>query len=170
MAGYVVIAADGALTHHQETPTLERINTAVGPEGWARVKLGYPVLSGFVNDCGLLAPDLYARNPVGACVLARLGASQQPYAGPVVITGWDDNPHGDDLEIRPLGSHQASALGAIHRQVVAALEGTESGSELATGLRAYAEHVRSAPAPLMESVQVESLEDLRRLLGGDRRG
>lgn len=165
MAGYVVIAADGVLTHHPEPPTLERINTAVGPEGWARVRL-LAGRSGFVNDCGFLAG--YDRNPVGACVLACLGAGRQPYAGPVVITGWDDNPAGDALEIRPLSDLELDSLTHTHRLVQKSLVGDDMEiPHLAPKLREYAEFVRSAPAP---GLTVLSGEDALRALRGDRRG
>lgn len=61
----------------------------IGPEGANRVRLDADYgAAGWVNDVGLLFPERYPRNVVGSIALVCMGATAQPYAGPVVITGW----------------------------------------------------------------------------------
>ncbi|MFD0852378.1 hypothetical protein ACFQ07_09095, partial [Actinomadura adrarensis] len=83
MSSYALITVDGALEFRKGNDWRDQL----GPEGRARVRTDEP-LAGFVNDCGLLFPEKYPRNVVGSLVLVALGAPIQPYAGPVVITGW----------------------------------------------------------------------------------
>ena len=172
MAGYVVISTDGTMVGYPEPPTLARIDAAVGPEGWARVRLDHG-LAGFVNDSGFLLPDTYPRNPVGACLLAAFGAGLQPYAGPVVVTGWDATPRAGS-EIRPFTETQQTAVSVAHGHVVRVLADRDVPAgvteEAAAGIRAYAGFVRSAPAPELQSVPVETLEELGRIVGSGRRG
>lgn len=176
--GYITIAADGTLTRHAGAPDARRIEREVGPPGWDQVPMGRDgvqrfaprqQLRGFVNDCGLLDPETYSRNPVGACVLAALGASGQPYAGTVVITGWD--PDSDSSEIRPLTEFDAADIERVHAAVRALLDDEEPspfGSGWDAQTVAYAEHVRSGATPEMTVVQADSLDELMRKLGGGR--
>lgn len=146
---YLVIEPDGTVRHEQETPTLDRIDAIVQHGGWARVNLARDWgLAGWVSDCGLISGA--PRNPVGACVLVTLGAAQQPYAGPVVITAYD---HGSDWGgPEPLEAGLVGALAGICDAVHDALAGRPlHGSWLSVewGLevREYAETVLVGEAP-----------------------
>jgi hypothetical protein len=118
---YALIAEDGTLRIEAGVPSIEKITELVGPEGWARV---YPHrefrATAWVNDCGLILPDQYARNVVGACVIASMGASTQPYAGPMVITGYafDEGGWPGDLPTTTI-----AAVRDIHTAVTAILAG-----------------------------------------------
>jgi hypothetical protein len=177
--GYITIAADGTLTRHPEEPDGQRIGQEVGPEGWDSVPMGRggipgrsprrpprQHLHGFVNDIGLLAPETYPRNPVGGCVLAAFGASQQPYAGTVVITGWD--PDSERSEIRPLGEFDVADIELVHAAVVGLLgrgEPSPFGPAWDAHVAAYAAVVRDGEVPPITVVSAH--------LGGDvpdRRG
>ena len=151
---YLIIDADGELHTQPATPTIDAINEAVGPEGWAFVPITYSrLMRAFVNDCGLVLPDTYRRNPVGAGVLATLGASQQPYAGPVVITGWGKHSW---TEIVGLDGFLVQVVTRLHTAVTAAIGDpaavTEFGAEWGEQIRAYAEHVRTAETPAMQFI------------------
>ncbi|MEI5520737.1 hypothetical protein WB388_08990 [Streptomyces brasiliscabiei] len=144
---YAVIAADGELTHHDGLLDWHKV---IGPEGKARVHLHGLAVAGWVNDCGLYDPKAYPRNITGSCVLAALGASIQPYAGPVVFTGWNpDNTRRGLIEIEPLPK-PVEHLDTVHGDVLKALAGqtpramSESWAEQ---IREIAEHARTAPTP-----------------------
>ncbi|WP_304455904.1 hypothetical protein [Nocardiopsis sp. YSL2] len=152
---YTVIATDGTLTAHDRDLDLR---AEVGPEGPARVRLATSVLAcAWVNDDGH-AQD-YPRNVVGSCVLLALGAAGLPYAGPVVLTGWDP--------IREIHSlTDPGLIERIHRDVLVALGQAErpdgpppNGRTLAweSDVREYAEWVGTAPAPTMQLVRVDGL-------------
>lgn len=146
---YAVIAADGGLTHHDGSPDWA---TVIGPEGKARVHLPGVAVTGWVNDVGLLYPKRYPFNMVGSVVLAALGASIQPYNGPVVFTGWD--PYSTDLglpEIRPL-PQPVDTLDTVHGDVLKALAGQTPRSmspSWAEQIREIADHIRTAPTPTL---------------------
>lgn len=166
---YLVIDTDGVLHERDEHPTAAVVEREVGPEGWDTVPLRqHPNLYGWVNDCGHLSPQRYPRNVVGSCVLACFGGSQQPYAGPVVVTGWD--PQSAGPEIRPLAPDLARAVRNVHRDVSAALAGQDP-AHLPPGwaetVRRFAEHVRTAPAP---TITVLSHDETLAYLRGERRG
>jgi hypothetical protein len=125
----------------------------VGPEGPAAVNIPpmtwapVPWFRGWVNDCGLVPgfEETYPRNLIGGLVLISMGAGAQPYAGPVVITGWDLRGHGDGPETRDLGDDQIAMIREIHADARRAMAG-EAGESLDSA-RAVAEWMRSAPAP-----------------------
>ncbi|MGW1796862.1 hypothetical protein ACWCQN_12835 [Streptomyces sp. NPDC001984] len=146
---HAIIAPDGELTHHDGELDWD---TLVGPEGPARVRLPGLTVSGWVNDVGHRFPDRYPRNITGSCVLVALGAAIQPYAGPVVFTGWDDdNTALGLLEICPL-PQPVAALDNIHGAVLKALAGQtprELSPSWAEQIREIAEHVRTAPTPTL---------------------
>jgi len=116
---YLVIDTDGALHIRDQTPTLDAINAEVGDGGKDQVRLRLAGARGFVNDVGFRAG--LPRNVVGSLLLMCCGASQQPYAGPVVITGWDD--YGRDTEIVPLPADVLGPLRALHADLRAILAG-----------------------------------------------
>ncbi|WP_137991213.1 hypothetical protein [Streptomyces vilmorinianum] len=135
-------------------------DTLVGPEGRSHVRLHPSLMSaGWANDCGHLFPETYARNIVGSCLLVAMGASAQPYAGPIVITGWDYlavlTARWDDFtagaEISSLQLPEDALLG-MHRRVRAAISGAAEPHSLEERdwireMRDFADFVRHAPAP-----------------------
>ncbi|WP_304452840.1 hypothetical protein [Nocardiopsis sp. YSL2] len=152
---YIVIAADGTLTAHDRDLDLR---SEVGPEGPARVRLATSVLAaGWTNDDG--HAQGYPRNTVGSCVLLALGAVGLPYAGPVVLTGWDPI-----REIRSLTDR--GLIERTHRDVLVALGKAErpdgpppTPRTLAweSDVREYAGWVKDAPAPTMQLLQMDGL-------------
>jgi len=70
---------------------------------------------GWVVEAGMVVG--LERNPVGACVLASLGSTPMPIAGPVVFTGQAGRTYGlTDLDSAALG-----ALDTVYRAVLYAL-------------------------------------------------
>lgn len=165
MMRYLLVDQDGDL-HELHARDYRSALAQVGPEGWARVRL-HPagVLAGFVNDCGLLFPDRYRRNVVGSCLLVSLGASPMPYAGPVVLTNWDDNPWGDDVEVQSIDDdQQVKNLQTMHHDIrcLLGLEGLDEPlSDLAkpnwqNAMRKFVAWLADAPTPQMEIVTGEA--------------
>ncbi|MEV6791318.1 hypothetical protein AB0M87_04800 [Streptomyces sp. NPDC051320] len=147
---YIVISNEGDLTEHDGHLDFR---TLLGPEGKARVLLHSAyAAAGWVNDCGLLFPQQYPRNVIGSCVLAAMGADMQPYAGPIVFTGWDvANTALGRLELldtfRP-GLPELIAL--CHANVRRALAGepvVDLTPSWAEQTREIADHVRTAATP-----------------------
>lgn len=144
---FAVIQPDGALTIDERPVTMELVEEAVGPEGWNRA---YPRadcrMVGWLNDCGLLMPEKYPRNEVGGAVLAAMGAPQQPYAGPVVITGYDHGGSGGwPLDLDEL---RVQAQRALHAAVRSALAGEPDdlcpfGPDWAAEIRRFATQMRT---------------------------
>lgn len=161
-----IIDAEGRLRF--EKSGYMQLTDLVGPEGPARVRLdpGW-AMAGYVNDCGLLFPDDYPRNVVGSCVLNAMGARRQPYAGVVVIVGWNDQPY--DVEVCGLSEGQEDLVKDAHRCVLLALAGKPVGAFSLTSLdepwaahvRDFAEYVRTAETPkatlVNDPVQVEAM-------------
>ncbi len=116
---------DDAVTVLARSADLAVVNELVGEPGMGMVSL-HPAsrMRGYVNDEGHVRG--LPRNVTGSCVLVALGAATHPYAGPVVITGWEDT-HGMTSEIRDLTERQVFALGALHAAVHAMLAGEEGG-------------------------------------------
>jgi hypothetical protein len=154
---YLVIDPDGTVRHEQQAPTLERIDAIVQHGGWARVHVDPDWdMAGWVSDCGLVTGA--ARNPAGACVLATLGAGQQPYAGPVVITGYDhDSDWGGPEQLHPTQAVMLDGLVGAVRAVLAGRQATASWvtPEWVRQTREYAEMVRTAEAPGMRVLSPE---------------
>lgn len=147
MMRYAVISADGELTHHSGEPDWDNV---IGPEGRRRVYLPGLAVAAWVNDVGLLFPKRYPRNAVGSCVLAWLGASIQPYAGPVLFTGWNPaNTALGLLEICPL-PEPVDHLDTVHGDVLKALAGQtprDMSPSWAEQTREVAAYVRDVPTP-----------------------
>ncbi|HEY6116298.1 MAG TPA: hypothetical protein VI172_10095 [Candidatus Dormibacteraeota bacterium] len=144
---YAVIAPDGELTHHEGELDWEAL---IGVEGKVRVSLPGLSVAGWVNDVGLRFPERYPRNITGSCVLAVLGAPIQPYAGPVVFTGW--NPYNTALGLREIESlpQPVTTLDMVHGNVLKAIAGQtprDFSPSWAEQMREIAEHVRTAPTP-----------------------
>jgi hypothetical protein len=158
---YFVIQPDGAGAVHQSASREEflftDLETEVGAGGAARVSLnpGW-MMAGYVNDCG----HLYnlERNVVAGCLLGVLGAAQQPYAGPVVITGWDTRAtylgHLEVQSLTPAFVQTLTRIVADIRIVLGVDEGVLSyGDELwAADVRMFAAHIRDAATPTMRVV------------------
>lgn len=163
---YAVIDTAGKLAiRDRDGWWLELINDEVGPEGHARVPTGIHHISGWVNDCGLLAPERYPRNVVGSIALQLIGAGPQPYAGPVVLTGWDPGATAyGDIEVRSLTRATAEMVTALVADIRSAL-GLDTGRRAQLDRRewaAWCDRVRTlagrigaAPTPHL------------RVLGGD---
>lgn len=159
---YLVIDTDGQL-YQRSAPRYDVALRDVGPEGWDRVRLhhsrsiGLGDLAAFVNDCGLLMPERYER-----------GAGPQPYAGPVVLTGWDPNPYSDDPEVRGLLDTQIAALRHIHsdvRRAVGLDHGEPApGSAWQAAMVEVSAIVRAGPVPPVRVItgEAEVLDWLRR--------
>jgi hypothetical protein len=152
---YVVIDTGGGLSIRTGPVTIDLVRKEVGVEGWAKVYLDRKCeMVGWVNDCGLLLPEKYPRNPVGACVMATFNAAQNPYAGPVVITGYAYNESGYP---EPLQPYQLVGLTDVREAVVRVLAGKEpqpgdgwpswATPGWAHDIRRFAEHVRTGPTP-----------------------
>jgi hypothetical protein len=144
---YAIIADDGTLTHADGNLDWDAV---IGPEGKARISLPGLAVAGWANDVGLRYPEKYPRNIVGSCVLAALGANVQPYAGPIVFTGWNpgNTPLGL-LEIEPL-PQPVETLDMVHGGILKALAGHTPRSfspSWAEQMREIAEHARTAPTP-----------------------
>jgi hypothetical protein len=178
----MVIDEDGQL-RQRTAPRYDVALRDVGPEGWDRVRLHTAaalvgpenvVLAAFLNDCGLVMPEKYGRNVVGTCVLASFSAGIQPYAGPIVLTGWDPFPYGDDVEIRSLTDDLIAAIRLVHGDVRRVL-GLDPGSPSAPpqwqeAIRDVAEVVRTGPTPAITVLHDDDvLAFLTRMRGGDRR-
>ncbi|MFF0139749.1 hypothetical protein ACFYRN_25255 [Streptomyces sp. NPDC005227] len=147
---YAVISTDGDLSHHEGDIDWDAV---IGVEGQVRVRLRQDIMvCGWVNDVGLRFPERFPRNAVATCVLASLGASVQPYAGPVVFTGWDSrNTRKGLVEICSLPD-PVDVLDTIHGGVLKALAGQtprDLSPSWAESMREIAEHARTAPAPTL---------------------
>lgn len=144
----LIIAADGDLQIGDVGGAFEDV---LGPEGRARVGLHPRTGSaGWVNDCGLLFPDRYPRSTVGACVLIAAGAPAQPYAGTVVITGWNPQAHGP--ETCDLNPYSLAYFRRLHADVRSALAGqTPCGTTAAWAqhIRHVAEAIKEQPTPTL---------------------
>lgn len=163
---YLLIGTDGIGSFGvQPDPgfTTAWLDSLVGPEGWDRVRL-HPSwrMTGFVNDVGHRMPDRYPRNVVGSVLLCTFGAGQQPYAGPVVITGWDEQATArGGLEVCSLQDLQVQELTLFLSDVRRAL-GMQGGPPSGRGgpgwaaiAREFAEYARSAPTPTMTVLSAE---------------
>jgi hypothetical protein len=155
---YALIDNEGELSVGDGT--YEQVRAEVGPEGWDYVRLpetdGYPMWSGWVNGDGhrLGLP----RNILGGLVLTGMGATVMPYAGPVVLTGW--NPHGVPNEACGLDGLQTAVIRDIHNDARRALAG-ETGLGYPAA-RAIAQEMRTAPTPTI-TIRTISIGDF---LGG----
>ena len=136
---FVVVDTGGALHVRREQPTAAAITREVGEPGWAMARLGGSYC-GFVNDVGhqLGLP----RNVVGTCLLVALAGGFQPYAGPVVITGW--HPY---RELDPLDAVGLETLRIAHADVRIAL-GLDQGelSEVGASVAGWAEQMQLVAA------------------------
>ncbi|MFI5973599.1 hypothetical protein [Streptomyces sp. NPDC051452] len=144
---YALITSDGELTDHDDQPDWDAL---VGTEGKARVHLPRLAVTGWVSDDGLRFPDQYPRNVVGSCVLITLGARLQPYAGPIVLTGWDPTCTARGLPEICSMPRPTDFLDTVHGAVLKAINGQtprDFSPSWAEQTREVAEHVRTAPSP-----------------------
>jgi len=155
---YLVVETDGTVSARESASREQFLHTdadsVVGVGGIGRVKLnpGW-MMTGYVNDCGLVF-DL-PRNVVGGCLLGVLGAAQQPYAGPVVVCGWDDRAtYLGELEVESLTPALLDTLRVLVADIRVILgmdEGTPSRDDPVwwAYLRAAAGYIRDAQAPVI---------------------
>lgn len=101
MMGFLVITDEGKLEYCQRHPTPAALEmfTEV-PAAWVRLHYAED-LCGYVADTSLAMPGTFPRNPVGTCLLVALGAGMQPYAGNVILCGWQRTPEPDAIDITP---------------------------------------------------------------------
>jgi hypothetical protein len=133
------------------------VNREVGPEGFGMVRFRgsdyYLQLCGFVNDCGLELPVHYPRNVIGSCLLAALGANQQPYAGPVVITGWNDR---SGVEVCDLPDDLVATIQELHVHIRVALgylsTPVQIPSDWSAAMVEFAAFVSDSPAPEVQII------------------
>lgn len=157
---YILIGNDGEL--FVGDGTYQQARAEVGPDGWDHVRLpqneGHPDWAGFVNGDGHKIG--LPRNIVGGLVLTGMGAAIMPYAGPVVLTGW--NEHGQPNEVCGLDDLQVNVIKDVHDDSRRALAGEHGrGYETARGI---AEQMRTAPTPTLTIMS--GAEFLNRLRGG----
>ena len=145
----LLITPGGELTRHDGNLDWASV---VGPEGRCRVALvpGLDV-GAYVNDVGLRHQDRYPRNEIGSCLLVALGARIQPYAGTVVLVGWNAaNTLRGRSEIVSMRDCVADSITEVHGDVRRALAGDpprELSPSWGEQMREVAEHVRTAPTP-----------------------
>lgn len=136
---FIVIDTDGALHVRETPPTSAAITREVGEPGWAMVRLG-DAYRGFVNDDGHLTG--LTRNVVGTCLLVAFAGGFQPYAGPVVITGW--HPY---RELEPLEPDQVETVKLAHSDVRKALSLDDGDlSELGASVAGWPEQMQLVAA------------------------
>lgn len=149
---YILIDQDGAL-HREEAAEALAVLEQVGPEGWNRVQLTR-TLAAWVNNVSLMS-DAYRRNVTGGLVLVALGAARIPYAGPIVITGWDQAlTCTDEIEAIGLTPLQDATITAVHRLVEEANGGVYAGdvseewvSALLAEVQGLGDMIRSGEVP-----------------------
>lgn len=152
---YMVCGNDGRLVEKiAEGDDLHRIiSREVGEPGFERAMAPAYGIGAFVNDCGHYLPEQCPRNEIGSCLLVNLGARPQPFAGPIVFTGWAaTDPLSDQTEICSLSGPSVVMLRRIHADLRALLDGV---GQLSPGVRAdwrsamhdLAHYVRMAPTP-----------------------
>ncbi|MEV2277768.1 hypothetical protein AB0I72_19490 [Nocardiopsis sp. NPDC049922] len=128
------------------------LKVEVGPESADRVTLGATwSAAAWVNDRGRQLPETYPRNVFGSCLLAAMGAPRHPYAGPILITGWDPVDEIVDLiavdRVENAIDTLRYALGIDPDP-----DGVIHGSKWAKAMRQYAEKVRIAPTPTLRII------------------
>ncbi|CAM3709257.1 hypothetical protein NOGI109294_10070 [Nocardiopsis gilva] len=149
---YTVIATDGTLATRDCDLDL---TSEIGPEGPNRVRLDpHYAAAGWVNDMGLRRPETYPRNVTGSCVLTVLGAAVQPYAGPVVITGWQWGATPTEICDLPT----PGLIADVHQAVSKALgeepdpDGAINATKWAERIRELADHVKACESPTLRFV------------------
>lgn len=118
---YIVVDVDGQMHVRDTQPTLDAIRREVGEPGFDQIRLRVPG-RGFVNDVGHVQG--LPRNVVGSVLLLVCGAAELPYAGPVVVTGWDR--HAWESEVLPLRPDVLDALRDLHTDIRHALDGDQA--------------------------------------------
>lgn len=145
---FLVVDVDGGLHIRDATPTAETIRAEVGDMDQVRLDEPFRTMRGWVNDTGFR--DDLPRNVVGSLMLMSCFGPEQPYAGPIVITGWHPFPSSTS-EIRPLTADLIKALRQLHGCITATLAGDHSCDDCTKGWRGavleLAEVVRTAPTP-----------------------
>ena len=174
---YLVIGDDEQGTLHvrdQFDEMGEFIDRELGVGGSEHAALGRDWQSigvrAYVNGCSLTMTDRFRRNVIGGCVIATMGARQQPYAGPIVLAGWDyaATAYGE-LEPRPLRGEVVEGIRSLAGQVRAVVLRDEippgcPGPEWAAEIRAYAEVIRTGEVdPVLWVTGDAALDALRRM-------
>ena len=145
---YVVIAADGGLSMKSRPTVSENINNEMPTGWWEMVRVQDQNLMAFVDESGLLVN--LPRNPIGSVMLALLGAATYAYAGPVVLTGWEEIETLDDdgTELRDLHPSQVGRIQQLYLWVMAMLDGDDLGMpKQAAEVRKHAKWVETLVDP-----------------------
>lgn len=124
-AFYLVVEPHRSLRPVRRAPTADVVAAEFRPDPVGRVLLRGPLV-GFVAG----PSPARARNPVGSCLLACLGASLGIYAGPVVITGLNtstDVALSTVARIAALTFDQADLVAGVVDDIRTAVEGFPSG-------------------------------------------
>jgi hypothetical protein len=109
-----MLVDEAGVLHDRNADTWSAALAEVGPEGGNRIQLTRD-LAAYVNDCGLVLPDKYHRNVVGGLLLMAIGAQRIPYAGPILLVGWDSsNTMRGVAEIVGLTPVQAGMVRTVH--------------------------------------------------------
>lgn len=119
---FAVVDTDGQLEWHSEAVTLESVNGVLPSGCFSLVRLrAQPHMYGAVDDTGIVAG--LPRNPVGSVLIAILGGPSYAYAGPVVVTGWQEP---DEVsEFRSLSIGQVAKLTWLHGLITGAIANRE---------------------------------------------
>lgn len=155
MTSYALITPDGELSFKDGDHRPD-----IGPEGSNQVRIDSACgATAWVNDVGLLFPERFPRNVLGSIALICMGAAPQPYAGPIVITGWHPR-----WEVCGLSEVFRRYLSDLARDIALVLDG-DVAATATRGLDAgwcaavadAAAHVRTGP---VTPPRLISLEDL----------
>lgn len=152
---YMVCTVDGQLTEKLDTARTAHdvIRSEVGEPGFDIAYHGW--IGAFVNDTGHV--DGLPRNTVAALLVSNVASRLRgPFAGPVVITGWDDEAPWPSLETCSLTDEQCVTLRVVHHDIRVAL-GLEDGV-LSAGVSddwrrstvELAAELEAAPTPTIE--------------------
>ncbi len=153
MPPFLVIDPSGRPRTASGPPTLHAVAHAIRCAAIARIDLDPGSgLAGYVNEhC---RRDGSEPNAVGSCLLSCLGSPVQGvYAGPVAVVGWDRTRHDlpDDQRLRGLTEETRRLLECTADQIMAALDGFDSGRPVAWD-RAVREHGREVRATYVTQV------------------
>lgn len=163
---YLLITIDGVL-HREDGDPLDYDSPVLGIHGADRVSLDPRwAASGWVSGSGLLFPETYPRNPMGAVVLCSLGAAPHPVAGPVVITGFTRWPEPDPCDIDPAF---AAYVTQLHDDARIALDDgplPEAQAEWAEAAREVAVMCREAGVPPIRILNARG-DELSKVPAGD---
>lgn len=178
--GYIVIHQDGSYERRWREPSYDDLRQLVRAERQdhsalvERVSVGAPGVTLWVNEDfqSLTHAGLLERNQIGTAAALDLGASRQPYAGTIVVTGATQTlmdgwvPQALDSDMIDAVSNLLDAL-----RIIAGLEEGEERYALPPEHVALARErleVYREPWPAQEIFSFESPEEAIRFITGGR--